>query len=58
MTDREHGRVQVFTPEGEFIDQWTDFFRPTDVYVDADGAVYVGDLVPRLKRLSTETAAR
>lgn len=48
VADREHGRVQVFTPEGEFIDQWTDFFRATDIYVDADGAVYVTDLVPRL----------
>ncbi len=48
VADREHGRVQVFTPEGEFIDQWTDFFRCTDVYVDADGAVYVTDLIPRL----------
>ena len=48
VADREHGRVQVFTPDGEFIDQWTDFFRATDIYVDADGAVYVGDLVPRL----------
>ena len=48
VADREHGRVQVFTPEGEFMDQWTDFFRATDIYVDADGAVYVGDLVPRL----------
>ena len=48
VADREHGRVQIFTPEGEFIDQWTDFFRATDVYVDADGVVYVTDLIPRL----------
>ncbi len=48
VADREHGRVQIFTPEGEFIDQWTDFFRATDIYMDADGAVYVTDLVPRL----------
>ena len=48
VADRENGRVQLFTPEGEFIDQWTNFFRATDVYVDADDIVYVTDLVPRL----------
>ena len=48
VADRENGRVQLFTPEGEFIDQWEDFFRATDVYVDADDVVYVSDLVPRL----------
>ena len=48
VTDRENGRVQMFTPDGEFIDQLTNFFRTTDVYVDADGIVYVTDLVPRL----------
>jgi peptidylglycine monooxygenase len=54
VVDREHGRVQVFTPEGEFIDQWTDFFRCMDVYVDADGAVFVTDLVPRLSVFDTK----
>ena len=54
VTDRENGRVQVFTTEGEFVAQWTDFYRPTDVYMDADGAVYVTDLIPRISILSRE----
>ena len=48
VADRENGRVQLFTPEGEFIDQWTDFFRATDVYIDADDVAYVTDLIPSL----------
>ena len=48
VADRENGRVQLFTPEGEFIDQWTDFFRATDVYIDADDVAYVTDLIPSI----------
>ena len=45
--------MQLFTPEGEFIDQWGDFYRATDVYIDADDVVYVSDLVPRLSVFDT-----
>ena len=48
VADRENGRVQLFTSEGVFIDQWPDFFRATDVYIDADDFAYVTDLIPSL----------
>ena len=54
VADRENGRIQVFTTEGEFLAQWSDFYRATDVYMDASGTVYVTDLVPRLSILSRE----
>ena len=48
VADRENHRVQVFTPEGEFITQWTDFKCPMGVHIDANQVVYVTDQIPRI----------
>ena len=48
VADRENGRVQVFTGEGEFLTEWTDFHKPMGVHIDAAQTVYVTDQVPRL----------
>jgi len=44
VADRENNRVQIFSPDGEFLTQWTDLARPCDFYIDNDGAVYVPEL--------------
>lgn len=44
VADRENNRVQIFSPQGEFLTQWTDLARPCDIYIDADGAVYIPEL--------------
>ena len=45
VADRESNRIQIFTPEGEFIDIWTGFGRPTKIYVDPrDDIMYVAEL--------------
>lgn len=44
VADRENNRVQIFSPQGEFLTQWTDLARPCDIYIDAAGAVYVPEL--------------
>lgn len=36
VADRENSRVQVFTPRGEFLSQWTDVARPMQVFIDRD----------------------
>jgi peptidylglycine monooxygenase len=54
VCDRENHRLQVFTPEGEFLAAWGDFFRPMDVYVDVQGFIYVTDQVPRLSMLAPD----
>jgi len=42
VADRNNDRIQLFTPEGEFIDMWTDFLWPQDLYVDRQNdVVYV-----------------
>ncbi len=48
ISDRENSRVQIFSREGEFLDQWTDVIRPTHVHIDAAGTVYVSELCRRL----------
>jgi DNA-binding beta-propeller fold protein YncE len=52
--DRENNRIQVFSPEGEFIAAWGDFYHPMDIHADAEGLVYVSDQVPRLTLLDND----
>lgn len=48
VADRENRRVQIFTPQGEFITQWTDLYRPADIFIDDDQNVYVAELNHRI----------
>ena len=41
VADRGNSRIQVFTPEGEFIEAWPDVFFPVDVSVDENDGVWV-----------------
>ena len=43
VADRENSRIQRFTRDGEFIDQWSDIARPCQVTIDR-GHVYVAEL--------------
>jgi len=52
VTDRENDRVQFFSPDGEFLDQWTHVQRPTDVFIDPEGLVYVSSLWWRVGQAS------
>jgi DNA-binding beta-propeller fold protein YncE len=44
VCDRENDRLQFFDRSGNYIDQWTDVLRPTDVIVGSDGLIYVSEL--------------
>ncbi len=44
LADRENSRLQLFTSDGDFIEEWTDVARPCNVYLDADDTVYVAEL--------------
>ena len=54
VADRENSRVQVFNPDGDFIEEWTDFKKPMGVHIDDNGTVYVTDQVPRLSILTLD----
>jgi len=45
VADRENHRIQFFDPEGTFLEEWTDLQRPCAIDVDADGRIYVAELI-------------
>lgn len=46
IVDRENSRIQIFNAQGEFLNQWTDLGRPTDVCIDDEEVVYISELSP------------
>ena len=44
VADRENDRVQVFSLAGELLEIWDHVQRPTDIYVDRQGLVYISSL--------------
>jgi DNA-binding beta-propeller fold protein YncE len=48
VADRENSRVQRFSAEGRFLDQWTDVVRPCEVFVDPRDNVFVAELGRRV----------
>jgi streptogramin lyase len=41
--DRGNNRIQIFDQEGTFIEQWTDFSRPSGIFIDKRDTIYVAD---------------
>jgi DNA-binding beta-propeller fold protein YncE len=37
IADRENSRVQLFSPSGEFVGEWTNVARPMEVFIDSRG---------------------
>lgn len=44
VSDRENDRIQLFTADGDFIEEWTDIQRPAATAIDKDGLVFVPEL--------------
>jgi streptogramin lyase len=44
VADRENDRIQVFSPDGEYLEEWTAVQRPCGLHMGHDGRVYVGEL--------------
>ena len=44
VCDRENDRIQIFSPDGEYLSTWTDTQRPTHITFDPRGNVYVTEL--------------
>ena len=46
VCDRNIDRVQLFTSDGKFIDMWTDFHWPQDLYIDRQNDIcYVAECI-------------
>jgi len=44
VCDRESDRIQIFSPDGEYLSEWTDTQRPTHLVFDSQGRAYVTEL--------------
>ena len=44
VADRENDRIQIFSPDGQFLEMWNHVQRPTDIAFDKEGRVYVSEL--------------
>jgi DNA-binding beta-propeller fold protein YncE len=65
IADRENDRIQFFSPDGEYLEEWHDVQRPTNIAIDRDGLIYVaellhrpGDQSPRLGAIEDERPGR
>lgn len=54
ICDRTNNRIQIFTPEGEFIEEKGGFRRPNGIWIDPLGYVYVAELDARVTVLDPE----
>jgi DNA-binding beta-propeller fold protein YncE len=41
--DRENNRIQIFDQDGNYLDEWRQFGRPSGIYISADDTLYVAD---------------
>jgi len=48
VADRQNNRIQIFTPQGEYLDVWPGFDQPCKIYVDKDEVMYVAELGARV----------
>ena len=44
VADRENSRIQIFSPEGEYLTEWREIARPCQVFIGRDDTVYVTEL--------------
>ncbi|MCY3637806.1 MAG: hypothetical protein OXG80_01780, partial [Chloroflexi bacterium] len=44
VADRENSRIQVFTPDGQFMSEWGGVHRPDHIVQGPDGNMFVTDL--------------
>lgn len=43
VADRENNRIQILSQEGQFLDEWRQFGRPSGIFITADDRIYVAD---------------
>jgi len=41
--DRNNNRIQIFDQDGNYIEEWKQFSRPSGIFIDQRGTIYVAD---------------
>jgi DNA-binding beta-propeller fold protein YncE len=44
VADRQNDRIQIFAPDGCFLNQWSGLRNPCDIFIGRDDLVYVAEL--------------
>ena len=44
VADRDNRRIQIFSGDGRYLEQWTGFSHPTGVFVHRSGSIYVSEI--------------
>jgi DNA-binding beta-propeller fold protein YncE len=57
VADRENSRIQIFSTEGEFLQEWRDVWRPNMMATDAEGHAYVTELGPTFTGATQQRAS-
>ena len=48
VADRQNDRLQVFTPEGKFLEAWPGYLQPCKIFIDDNDVIYVAELGDRV----------
>ena len=48
--DRSNSRIQIFDQDGNHLETWTQFGRPSGLFIDADGVLYSADSESNARR--------
>lgn len=43
VADRSNNRIQIFDQSGKFLEQWTQFSRPSGLFIDRNDVLYAAD---------------
>ena len=43
VADRQNNRIQIFDQDGNYLDQWFQFSRPSGLFIDKNDVIYVAD---------------
>jgi len=48
VADRENNRIQFFTLDGDYIEEWDNLLQPDTIFIDDDELVYIAELQQRV----------
>ncbi len=54
VADRTNNRIQFFTLDGEYIQEWGNFLQPDTIFIDNEDIVYVAELDQRFTILTLD----
>ncbi len=54
VADRENNRIQFFTLDGEYIEEWSDLLQPDTIFIDEDDLVYIAELEQRISIMTLD----